>query len=143
LNLALLVGAQNQHAFGRRQIQPHDIAQLLDKQRIGGELEGLGAMRLEVKAFQMRRIVEGANSAALAIERRLQCVASRGVASGAWRTTSATSSSPIWRGASADLPHRHDNASSRSRPSLGLAMNRGSARLVGLFERSAPWRRAR
>ena len=35
LDLALFVDAQNQGAFGRRQIQPHDIAHLLDEQRIG------------------------------------------------------------------------------------------------------------
>jgi hypothetical protein len=37
--------------------------------------------------------------AAFAIEHRLQCLASLGVVSRVWRTTSTTSSS-IWRGAS-------------------------------------------
>jgi hypothetical protein len=49
--LALFVDAENQRAFGRRQIKPDDIAHLLDEERIGGELEGLGAMTLEVEGF--------------------------------------------------------------------------------------------
>ena len=36
LDLALLVDAQNQRAFGRRQVQADDIAHLLDKQGVGG-----------------------------------------------------------------------------------------------------------
>jgi hypothetical protein len=51
LNLALFVDAQNQRALGRRQVQPDDVAHLLDKKRIGGKLEGLGAMRLEVESL--------------------------------------------------------------------------------------------
>jgi hypothetical protein len=41
----------------------------------------------------------------------------------------------------AGLPQRPDHASG-DRLGLRLAMNSGSARFVGLFERSAPWRRA-
>jgi hypothetical protein len=41
----------------------------------------------------------------------------------------------------AGLPQRHDHASG-NRLRLHPAMNRSSARFVGLFERSAPWPRA-
>jgi hypothetical protein len=93
LNLALFVDAQDNGAFGRRKVKADDVAHFFDEQGIGRQLEGLGAMRL--KAFQIRWIVEGANPTALAKERKLQCVASRGVASSVRRTISATSSSPI------------------------------------------------
>ena len=97
LNLAFFVDAQDNGAVGRRKVKADDVAHFFDEQGISRELEGLGAMRL--KAFQIRWIVEGANPTALANERKLQCVASRGVASSVRRTISATSSSPIWRGA--------------------------------------------
>ena len=99
LDLALFVDAQNQGALRRRQIKPDDIAHFLDKQRVGGEFEGLGAMRLEVEGVPDAVDRRRREAAAFAIERRLQCVASCGVASSVWRTTSATSSSPICRGA--------------------------------------------
>jgi hypothetical protein len=51
LNLALFIDAQDQRMLRRRQIEADDIAHLLDKQRIGRELEGLGAMRLEVESL--------------------------------------------------------------------------------------------
>ena len=47
LNLALLVHAQHHRFGGRIQIQPNDVAHLVDEQRIGGELEGLNPMRLQ------------------------------------------------------------------------------------------------
>ena len=52
LDLALFVDAQHHGPFGRRQVKADDVAHLLDEQGIGGQLEGLGAMRL--KAFQIR-----------------------------------------------------------------------------------------
>jgi hypothetical protein len=51
LNLALFIDAQNQRALGRRQVQPDDVAHLLDEQRIGEELEGFAAMGLEIERF--------------------------------------------------------------------------------------------
>jgi hypothetical protein len=47
LDLALFVDAQNQRAFGRRQVQADNIAHLLDKQGVGGKLERFGAMGLK------------------------------------------------------------------------------------------------
>jgi hypothetical protein len=46
LDLTFLVDAQNPRALGRRQIEPGNIAHFFDEQRIGGQLERLGAMRL-------------------------------------------------------------------------------------------------
>ena len=53
LALALLVHAQHDCVLGRTQIQPHDIAQLLDEERIGGELEVLGAVRLQAQELEV------------------------------------------------------------------------------------------
>ena len=61
------------------------------------------------KAFQMRCTVETDTPDVLAIERVLQCVASAGIVSSVFVTTSAIFSSPILRGA----PQR----GSSSRPS--------------------------
>ena len=52
LNLALLIHAQDHRALGRRHVEPDDVAHLLNKLRIGGELESLeslGAVRLQTK----------------------------------------------------------------------------------------------
>ena len=48
LDLTLLVHAQNQGLVWRIQIQPHNIAKLLDKAFVAAELEGLDQMGLEV-----------------------------------------------------------------------------------------------
>jgi hypothetical protein len=53
LALTLLVDAQNKRAFRRIQVQTDEIAQLLDEQRIGRELEGFGAMRLQPKEAEI------------------------------------------------------------------------------------------
>src|SRR5665213_1023708 len=51
LDLTLLINAQYQR-FGRRiEVKTDDIPDFLDKQRISGELEGLGAMRLQSKGM--------------------------------------------------------------------------------------------
>lgn len=68
------------------------------------------------EAFQMRCTVETEGPDALAIERVLQCVASAGVASSVFVTTSVIFSSSILRGA----PQR----GSSSRPSKPRAANR-------------------
>lgn len=39
LNLGLLVHAQHQRAVWWHQVQPHHVADLLNQQRVGGELE--------------------------------------------------------------------------------------------------------
>jgi len=47
LNLALLVHAEHQRAIRRMQVQPDDIADFVDQQRIFRELERFGAMRVQ------------------------------------------------------------------------------------------------
>jgi hypothetical protein len=45
----LLVHTQHHRPLGRVVIQPDDIDDLLDNQRIGGQLEGVGQVRLEAE----------------------------------------------------------------------------------------------
>jgi hypothetical protein len=49
LDLRFLVDAQHQRAFGRLQVQPDDVADLLDKERVFRQLERFGPMRLQRK----------------------------------------------------------------------------------------------
>ena len=49
LDLALFIDAEHHGAFGRREIQANNITYLLDKQRIGRDLEGFRAVRLQAK----------------------------------------------------------------------------------------------
>ena len=49
LNLTLLIDTQNHRPDRWLQIQAHDVAHLLDKQRISGEFESFLALRLESK----------------------------------------------------------------------------------------------
>jgi len=49
LDLRLLIDAEHDSAGGRIEIQPHDVAHLLDQQRVGRELEGLRAVRLQAE----------------------------------------------------------------------------------------------
>src|SRR4249920_1935698 len=50
LNLALLVDAQHDRLVGRIEVEADYVSQLFDKPRVAGQLEILGAMRLEVVA---------------------------------------------------------------------------------------------
>jgi hypothetical protein len=47
LDLGFFVGAQHQRFVGRVEIQAHDVAYFVDKQRVFGELERLAPMRLQ------------------------------------------------------------------------------------------------
>jgi hypothetical protein len=47
LNLALFVDAEHDGPVGRAQIEPDDVAHLLDEERIGRELERLRPVRLQ------------------------------------------------------------------------------------------------
>src|SRR6266480_3184340 len=44
LDLRLLVDTQNQSLVWRIKVKPHDVANLVDKQRVFGKLEGLGSV---------------------------------------------------------------------------------------------------
>ena len=47
LNLGLLIHAQDHRVVRRVEVQPDDVAHFLEEERIGGQLEGLGPMRLD------------------------------------------------------------------------------------------------
>ena len=49
LHLAVLVDAQHDRGLGRVQVQADDVVDLLHEQRVGGQLERLSAVRLELK----------------------------------------------------------------------------------------------
>jgi hypothetical protein len=49
LNLGLLVDAQHHGPIRRIEVETYDIAHLIDKQRILGQLEGFRSMRLQAE----------------------------------------------------------------------------------------------
>src|SRR3546814_9262170 len=51
LDLALFIDAQDQRTLGRRQVEPDNVAHLLDEQGISRELEALRTVRLKAKGF--------------------------------------------------------------------------------------------
>jgi hypothetical protein len=51
----ICIDAQYQRVFGRIEIEPHHVAHLLDKERVGGKLEALGAMGLEPEQREVAR----------------------------------------------------------------------------------------
>ena len=107
LDLRLLVDAQHDRGLGRVEVQPDDVAHLVDELRIRRELERLDLMRLERK-----RPPDAADRALLipvaaAIDRVVQCVASAGCSSSVFTITRSTSSSLIERG----LPGRGSSCS--------------------------------
>ena len=51
LNLSLFIDRQEQRAIGRAQVQPDDVAHLVNEQRILRQLEGVHAMRLQGKGL--------------------------------------------------------------------------------------------
>ena len=53
LHLALLVDTQNQRFVWWIQVQPNHVAKLLDEERVGRELEGLGSMGLYAEQRQI------------------------------------------------------------------------------------------
>lgn len=52
LNLAFLVYAEHHGAVRQIEIKPHDIADLLNEERIVGELEGLSPVRLHADQLE-------------------------------------------------------------------------------------------
>jgi hypothetical protein len=49
LDLRLFIDAQHQSAVGRVEIEPNDVAHLVDKHRVSRQLEGFDAVRLQSK----------------------------------------------------------------------------------------------
>jgi hypothetical protein len=99
LDLALLVHAQHHRIKWRIQMQPDDIAHLVDKQRIAGQLERFLPVRLQAKARQMRVTAVCESAISRAIVRVLQCVALAGTDSSVLAMTASTCASAIVRGA--------------------------------------------
>ena len=112
LDLALLVDAQHHRPLGRVVVQPDHVDDLLHEQRIGGQLERVGPVRLEFEVPPDppdRRLRQpGLRSA---IDARDQCVALAGVCSSVATTTSSTWSSVIDGG----RPGRSSSTSPSSR----------------------------
>jgi len=51
LNLRFLIHTQHNRAIGWRQIQPHDVLNFVDKQRVAGQFECLATMGLQAKSI--------------------------------------------------------------------------------------------
>jgi hypothetical protein len=60
LDRRFLVDRQHPRDVGRRQIEPDDVANPVHEKRVGRQLQGRGAMRLQTKSCQIRWVVEGA-----------------------------------------------------------------------------------
>jgi hypothetical protein len=86
----LLVHAQHHPTLGRVVLQPDDIDDLLDNQRIGRQLEGVGQVGLEPTVRQIRPIVDLLSPDLSASCLRDQWVASGGVSSSVARITRST-----------------------------------------------------
>jgi len=98
LDLGFLVYAQHQRLFRRIQIQPDDVADLVDELRIVADLERIDQVRFEPEgAFQIRPTVDFDNPLWAAIDARDQCVASAGWRSRVATKTCSICSSPIVR----------------------------------------------
>jgi len=53
LDLGLLIHTQHQRGVRRIQVEPDDVANLVDEQRVGGQFERVGAMRLGQRSLQI------------------------------------------------------------------------------------------
>ena len=119
LDLALLVHAQHQRPLRRVHVEPDDVLDLLDEQRVLGELPVLHAVRLQPERSpdpRDRRLIE--SPVVAAIWRVDQCVPpSGGAVSNVLTITSSTRSSPTVLG-------RPDRGSSTSPSSLSATNRR-------------------
>jgi len=50
LDLGFLVYAEHHGGLGRVQVEPDDVVDLLDEQRVVGQLEPVGAVRFQLKS---------------------------------------------------------------------------------------------
>jgi hypothetical protein len=55
LDLALLVDAEDERLVRRVEVQPGDVARLVDEQRVGREAEALRAVRLDAEEGEVAR----------------------------------------------------------------------------------------
>jgi hypothetical protein len=98
LHLALLVHAEHDRGRGGIQVQANNVVDLLDEQRVGGQLEPPARCGLRSTVLQIRPIVDLLNPVRSAIFDRVQCVALAGVDSNVAITTSSTCSALITGG---------------------------------------------
>ena len=110
LNLILLVAAQHQSAVRRVEIQPDDVAHLVDKQRIARELEGLAAMRGQGKSAPDAMNATAAESAALGQRTR----GAPHLASEMWDRASAQPRTPASTASPRKGPHSRVPKNSRA-----------------------------
>jgi len=98
LNLALFVNTEHQRVIGRVEIEPHDIAHLLDEKRIGGKLESARAMGLDGKG--LKESVNGGFEIPFtrAASRTVQCVPVLGLRDRVRFSNAATRSSSMEQG---------------------------------------------
>ena len=59
LGIGFLIDAEHQSILGWIQIQPHRVAQLLNEEGVSGQLETLGAMRLDTEQFEVTMYAVG------------------------------------------------------------------------------------
>ena len=111
LNLRLFIHTENQGTVGRVEVEPDNVADLVDKQRIGRQLEGFDAVRLLSEGAPDAPTLEVEIPLCRAMLRVLQCVAAGGRLSSVCTMTLSTLASSIVRGA----PGR-GSSSSPSRP---------------------------
>jgi hypothetical protein len=116
LDLGFLVDTKDRGMIGRVHVQPDQVSNLVDEQRIGGQLEGVEQSGFRPNARQIRLTVECDIPAFAAIDRVDQCVASAGISSRVLTMTASTMSSVTLRG----TPGRGSSTS----PSRRLATNR-------------------
>ena len=116
LDLRFLIHTKHKGLVGRMEVAADNIADLVDEERIGGELEGLSTMGLQSEDPPMRCTVLRHRPLAWAMPRMLQCVAPGGVASKVCVMTRSTSWSVTVRAA--------PGLGLSSRPSRRVATNR-------------------
>ena len=99
LDLRFLVDAQHQGSVGWVEVEPDNVAHLIDEQRVRGQLEGLDAMRLQAEGTPDATDARSRDATVSAMLRVLQCVAPRGWLSSVCTMTLSTFASSIVRGA--------------------------------------------
>jgi hypothetical protein len=98
LHLALRFDAQNQSLVGRIEVKPDGIAQLVDEEGVGRQLEAAGPMRLQTEQLENEMDCARDSCISAAIAPTVQCVPAAGLVASVLPTSSATASSSIVRG---------------------------------------------
>ena len=111
LDLRFFVDREDCRVRRRRQVQARHVADLVNQQRVGGDLEGLGPPGLQPERPPGRWTLVAEMPARFASSRLDQCVAPSGVSSRVRTTTSSTWASVMVRG----TPGRGSSPSPSSR----------------------------